>query len=291
MNSYPNLIKNIIPIFIFILAFSCSPKEEVYHFSFTGDESEHALVLGELDPLVPSNWKDYTYLVLEMKVMTPQRFSLKAYTPEGMCRILIQPVGQNVWFRATIPLQYFRGRDASGNDMAAANNRPRNSFWMSVWGPFGNIDQVDSIGISMSHPAGNPEISIRSISLSNEDPGSEILEKIPVIDSLGQWIYTTGERKIEDFDKLKMAWAEEDKILTSGFNYCEFGGYKGTTGKGTGHFRIQNIDGIWWFIDPHGHLFLSTGSDVIRNGEGEIKSLNWPIFRALHNLKSIHPFL
>ena len=281
MNSYPNLIKNIIPIFIFILAFSCTPKEEVYHFSFTGDESEHALVLGELDPLVPSNWKDYTYLVLEMNVTTPQRFSLKAYTPEGMCRILIQPVGQNVWFRATIPLQYFRGRDASGNDMAAANNRPRNSFWMSVWGPFGNIDQVDSIGISMSHPAGNPEISIRSISLSNEDPGSEILENIPVIDSLGQWIYTAGERKIEDVKQLKMAWTEEDKMLTPSFDYCEFGGYKGITVKGTGHFRIENIDEKWWFVDPHGHLFLSTGSDVVRNQQSTRISGRKTYYQAL----------
>ena len=240
----------------------------VHHLVFTGEESEYTFSLDKLDPKVPTNWSAFTFLVMEMKVTTPQRFSLKAYTPEGMCRILIQPVGQNVWFRAAIPLQYFRGRDASGNDMAAANNRPRNSFWMSVWGPFGNIDQVDSIGIGMRHPAGNPEMEIRSISLSSEDPGSEILEKIPVIDSLGQWIYTVGERKIENFEQLKMEWAEEDKMLTPSFNHCEFGGYMEIARKGTDYFRIEKIDGIWWFIDPHGHLFLSTGSDVVRNEQG-----------------------
>jgi hypothetical protein len=265
MNFYHNFVKSIIPVFIFILALSCNSGKKVHHISFSGEESEHVFVLDELDPVVPSNWKDYTYLTLEMKVTSPQRFSLKAYTPEGMCRILIQPVGQNVWFRAAIPLQYFRGRDASGNDMAAANNRPRNSFWMSVWGPFGNIDLVDSIGISMRYPVGDPEISIRSISLSNEDPGSEILENIPVIDSLGQWMHTAGEKEIADYKQLEMAWSEEDKKLVSSFDYCEFGGYKGIMVKGTGHFRIEKIDEKWWFVDPHGHLFLSTGSDVVMN--------------------------
>ncbi|MFC2125233.1 hypothetical protein ACFLU5_10510 [Bacteroidota bacterium] len=250
------------------LIFSCQPKQDVHQLRFEGETAEYRFVLDELDPKVPSNWSAYEFLVMEMKVTTPQRFSLKAYTPGGMCRMLIQPVGQNVWFRAAIPLQYFKGRDASGHDMAAANNRPRNSFWMSVWGPFGNIDQIDSIGIMMDHPAGNPEITIRSIALSNEDPGSEILEKIPVVDSLGQWIYSQGERKINDFDQLRTAWAAEDEKLESEFNYCEYGGNMDTTVRGSGHFRIEEINGKWWFVDPHGHLFLSTGTNVVRSEQG-----------------------
>jgi hypothetical protein len=265
MNFYLNTIKKVFFASLSVFVLGCQTKQEIYLLPFSGEESEHIFVLDEMKPKLSPDWSDFSHLVMEMQVTSPQRFSVKAYTPEGMCRILIQPVGQDVWFRAAIPLQYFRGRDASGHDMAAANNRPRNSFWMSVWGPFGNIDRVDSIGIHMRHPNGNPMISIRSISLSVEDPGSEILEKIPVIDSLGQWMYFDGERKINDFEQLRKAWMEEEKKLTPGFNYCEFGGYKDITVSGTGHFRIENIDGIWWFIDPHGHLFLSTGSDVVRN--------------------------
>lgn len=266
---------------LLFLALACHKKQEIYLLPFSGEESEHVFVLDKMTPKLPTDWSDYSYLVMELKVTSPQRFSLKAYTPEGMCRIMIQPVGQNVWFRATIPLQFFRGRDTSGHDMASANNRPRNAFWMSVWGPFGDIDQVDSIGFHMMHPNGNPMITIRSISLTDEDLGSEILDTVPVIDSLGQWIYMQDERKITDFELLKSAWVEEEQQLTSDFNYCEFGGYADVTLKGTGHFRIEKIDDIWWFVDPHGHLFLSTGPDVLRYEQGTRISGREDYYQAL----------
>jgi hypothetical protein len=50
------------------------------------------------------------------------------------------------------------------------------------------------------------------------------------------------------------------------FGYCELGGYEETRAKATGFFRVEQIDGVWWFVDPHGHLYLSTGV----NGEFHI---------------------
>ena len=41
------------------------------------------------------------------------------------------------------------------------------------------------------------------------------------------------------------------------FGYCNYGGYGGDEGPGTGFFRVENVDGRWWFVDPDGHLFLS----------------------------------
>ena len=49
--------------------------------------------------------------------------------------------------------------------------------------------------------------------------------------------------------------------------YCPYGGYKDTQAKATGFFRVEQIDGKWWFVDPDGHLFLSTGSNCIGGGE------------------------
>lgn len=31
--------------------------------------------------------------------------------------------------------------------------------------------------------------------------------------------------------------------------------------QGTGYFRVQQVDGVWWFIDPEGHLFFALGTD------------------------------
>ncbi|HSD65137.1 MAG TPA: hypothetical protein VLF95_00470, partial [Vicinamibacteria bacterium] len=39
--------------------------------------------------------------------------------------------------------------------------------------------------------------------------------------------------------------------------------YAGTKAKATGFFRVERVDGRWWFVDPDGHLFLSLGADVI----------------------------
>jgi hypothetical protein len=143
--------------------------------------------------------------------------------------------------------------------MAAVNNRGANSFWMSVWGPFGSINAVEALGVTMEYPLHKPTLEIRSVRLTKEDPGSEILEKLPVVDEFGQWIHADWPRKIKSLEQLKREWAEEEKALRPGdFNYCQYGGYLKTQAKATGFFRVEKVNGRWWFVDPDGHLFLST---------------------------------
>lgn len=116
-----------------------------------GVKSEHRWPLKELGAHfpagLPADWSDYRFLVLELKAATPQRFSLFLYTANGPRRIMLQPFGQNVWLRASVPLRYFQGRDQSGHDLASTNNRRTESFWMSVWGPFGDLKKVESLGL------------------------------------------------------------------------------------------------------------------------------------------------
>jgi hypothetical protein len=223
----------------------------------------------ELGGQLPSDWSDANFLAIEMRTSSPQRFSLWLYTSDGKRRIMLQPFGQNVWLRASIPLQYFKGKDQRGNDLASTNNRRTDSFWMSVWGPFGDLKDIEAIGVVMEYPVNKPVLEIRSIKLSQEDPGSDFLEEKPVLDEFGQWAYADWPRKIKSAEQLEKELDEEKKSLGSGgFNYCEYGGYLNTKAKATGFFRVQQIDGKWWFVDPHGHLFLSTGSNGIRSGRG-----------------------
>ncbi|MCF7973878.1 MAG: hypothetical protein K9N55_08690, partial [Phycisphaerae bacterium] len=176
------------------------------------------------------------------------------------------PFGQNVWLRASIPLQYFKGRDGQGHDMAAANNRRTDAFWMSVWGPFGELTQVKALGVTMKYAIGKPTLRIRNVRLAVEDPGSDFLEGKPVLDAFGQWAHADWPGKIHSQAELSRALAEEAESFTdtSPFYACEYGGYKAGQVSGTGFFRVQEIDGVWWFVDPHGHLFLSTGSNCMR---------------------------
>jgi hypothetical protein len=243
--------------------------DPVHQFSFKGVICEHRLTLKELGAdwpgKWPGDWSGYSYLVMEMRASTPQRFALWVYTADGPRRIEIQPFGQNVWLRASIALKYFVGMDQSGNDLASTINRRTNSFWMSVWGPFGDLKSVQAIGIAMQYPINNPVIEIRSMHLSKTDEGSEFLQKGPLLDPFGQWALADWPRKIHSAAQLKEELAEEQKTLggRADYGYGKYNGYLNTHVKATGFFRVQQIDGVWWLIDPDGHYFLSTGSNGV----------------------------
>ena len=134
------------------------PGQAPRRLTFEGITADFKWPLRDLDPDFPSDWSDYTYLVLELRNSTPQRFFVRAHTPDGVRVLRIQPVGQGVWYRAAIPLQYFKGKDQSGYDLASTINRPRNSFWMSVEGPFGSLDNVEALDLAMEYPIASPTI-------------------------------------------------------------------------------------------------------------------------------------
>jgi hypothetical protein len=257
-------------MFIFLLNVA-SHGQEVRKLTFTGTLSENKMTLKELNPDMPADWTGYTHLVMEMRTTTPQRFSVWLYRADGTpVRVMVQPFGQNVWLRASLPLRYFEGMDKSGNDLASANNRRTNSFWFSTWGPFGKVKTVEAIGFAMPYPANKPAIEIRSVHLAKADEGSEFLEKLPVLDEFNQWAHADWPGKLKSKAQLDNELAEEQKTYGSfaDYNYCELGGYKNTQAKATGFFRVEEINGKWWFVDPHGHLFLSTGSNGAGAGFG-----------------------
>ena len=180
---------------------------------------------------------------------------------------MFQPFGQNVWLRASVPLRYFQGMDQSGTDLASTNNRRTDSFWMSVWGPFGDLKKVESLGLTMEYPLPGAVVEIRSMKLAKEDPGSDFLEGKPVLDEFRQWAHADWPRKIKSREQLAKELADEEKTLQPGdFGYGEYGGYKNSQAKATGFFRVEQVDGKWWFVDPQGHLFLSQSLNGVGGG-------------------------
>lgn len=265
------LRNTMIPLLLFFIVSSTLKAQEILKLNFDGTVSEQRLAINNLKPPLPSDWSVYTHLVMEMRTSSPQRFSIWLYRNDGTpVRVMMQPFGQNVWLRASLPLQYFVGHDKSGNDLASANNRRANSYWFSTWGPFGTIKSIESIGFAMEYPINKPTIEIRSMHLSNTDEGSEFLEKLPVLDEFSQWAHADWPGKLKSKEQLAKELADEAMTFgkSNDFNYDEYGGYKNTTAKATGFFRVEKIDGKWWFVDPIGHLFISTGSNGAGAGFG-----------------------
>jgi hypothetical protein len=263
------LIAGAAPAVAGVRAFGVSPETAVpvpavapvRKFVFDGVYSEMRISMKELGLDSPADLSPFSHLVMEMRMSSPQRLLLWAYTTHGVRNMSMIGFGQKAWLRASVPLQYFIGRDKNGFDLASATNRRTNSSWYSVWGPWGDLKSVESIGIAMEYPLNKPSIELRNVHLSKVDEGSEFLEPGPVLDSFGQWALADWPRKLHSKEQLAQELAAEEKNFGSAadFGYGRYGGYESTQAKATGFFRVEQIDGRWWFVDPEGHLFLSTG--------------------------------
>ncbi len=246
---------------------SAAPQRAV----FEGGESEHKWALKDLNPNLPADWTGYDFLVLEMRTSSPQRFFLTFHSGDRVQRRQMHPLA-NVWIRAAVPLQYYRQPNRAGFDLASVGKVPRNSFWIGTGGVYGPLNAVEAIGVAMQTPLGRPTLEIRSVRLSKEEPGSDILDRKPVVDEFGQWIPADWPGKVKSLDQVRKEWAAEEAGLGAGdFGYCNYGGYLNTKAKATGFFRVEKVDGRWWFVDPDGHLFFSTGSTGMGSGGGDAR--------------------
>jgi hypothetical protein len=246
------------------------PQRVVFEGSGT---SEKKWALKELDASLPSDWTGYEFLVLEMKASSPQRFELILYSGEKAQRRTMQPFA-NVWIRAAVPLRYYREPKKTGMDLASIGKVPLNTFWISTGGAMGPLNAVDAIGVAMRTPLGKPTVEIRSARLAKEDPGSDVLDRKPVVDQFGQWIPADWSGKIISLDQLHKEWAAEESTLGERDpGYCKYGGFGDTKAKATGFFRVEQVDGRWWFVDPDGHLFFSTAVTGMgaRGGESRLQ--------------------
>jgi hypothetical protein len=248
------------------LAPAAMPQRVVFEET---DTFEQKWTLKDLDPALPHDWTDYNFLVLEMKASSPQRFELILYSGDRAQRRQMQPFA-NLWIRASVPLQYYRQPKRTGTDLASIGKVPQNTFWISTGGTMGPLNAVDAIGVAMRTPLGKPTLEIRSVRLAKDDPGSDVLDRKPIVDQFGQWIAADWPGKIIGLAQLQKEWASEDAALGAGdFGFCKYGGYLNTRTKATGYFRVEQIDGQWWFVDPDGHLFYSTSSTGMGAGGGE----------------------
>ncbi len=113
-------------------------------------------------------------------------------------------------------------------------------------------DEVFELGL----PQGGGNFSTDPELLSSYPP--------PWLDALGQATDRDWPGKMKDAAELQ-ADAEKDRALIASVTgprpgLSRFGGLlDGPRREATGFFRVEKIDGKWWFVDPEGHLFWSVG--------------------------------
>jgi hypothetical protein len=258
-------------LFIFLTTASllllvyCTPKDDTKSIKFEEKTFEKKWAIEDLNPDLPSNWSSFDFLTFEYNASSTQRFYINLYDSSGMRRLRILPF-QGAWVRASIPLINFQKRNVVGNDMAAIGQKGMPGFGLGFTGYVGTISKVDSLGILMEEPIDSPTLELRKVRLTMTAEDT-ILNPVPLVDELGQWIPAYWPGKAKALDDLKASWDEEDRELQTGrFNVSKYGGYLNTKAAATGFFRVEKIDGKWWFIDPEGYYFISTGSTGIGAG-------------------------
>jgi hypothetical protein len=265
---------------LLLMASALAPAES-RHVIFDAAGTEQRLAVQELKPALPADWSGFNYLVFEMKASTPQRVRLSIDTADGVRSTWFHPFA-GTWIRTAIPLIRLDRPEQSGVDLAAMSNKPRALSFVSGAHGQGPLKTVQAIGLKMTDPVGDAQFEFRSIALTKEDPGDAVLDGKPLVDQFGQWMGENWPGKAATLGDLQKAWADEAKSLQpGGYDYGRYGGYSASHAKATGFFRVEQIDGKWWFVDPDGHLFLSVGSDVIQPTMGTTIRNRAGIFAAL----------
>ena len=229
--------------------------------TFTGAKTEHRWTLQEVNPDLPRDWTPYDFMVVEFRASSSQRFELGLTSGDRTMARIIGPFA-GVWVRAAIPLRFYREPPGSAHDLAATYNQPRASYWINLGGRsgYGPTRDVRGLAAFMNDPVGEPTLEIRSVTLSKSDPGDAVLEGKPLVDRFGQYTHADWPGKAQSEEDLAAAWAAEDEALkTPAPDRCPYGGFSGTSAKATGFFRVEQVDGRWWFVCPDGHLFYSAG--------------------------------
>ena len=264
-----------------VLLISSAALAETHQANFNDKSSQVRWTLAELNPELPADWSSDQFLTVEFRSSTAQRFEFRIFTAGGVRTLRLQPFA-GAWIRAALPLVYFERRDTQGFDLASLGNKSKAAYFINLTGQVGPLTEVQAIGLAMDHPLGSPTIEIRSIRLDNESPGDAVLEPKPLVDEFGQWIAADWPGKAHSPEELKAAWADEEKSLEPGdFGYSQHGGYAATQAKATGFFHVEQIDGRRWLVDPEGHLFFSTGADVMTPWMGTRTDARDGVFAAL----------
>jgi hypothetical protein len=249
--------------------------------TFTDDSPESSVAWGSLNPDLPADWTPYEFLVLEFKASSSQRFQLGIDTAQGRIAKRIAPFA-GVWVRAAVPLRFYRQPAGSAVDLAATYNQPRGSYWINISGAHGPTTSVKGLTFRMDRPVGKPTLAVRSVTLAKTDPGDAVLEGKPLVDEFGQYAHAAWPGKVGTLDELRQAWRREEEAIKAPLaDRCEYGGFTSTRAKGTGFFRVEQIDGKWWFVDPDGHLFFSAGVNGVGTGSATRVKGREDLFAAL----------
>ncbi|MCK5370876.1 MAG: hypothetical protein KAQ62_20070, partial [Cyclobacteriaceae bacterium] len=150
---------------------------------------------------------------------------------------------------------------------------PRDGAFLKpmCWGDRVDLNKVDRMKLYINRKSEQTSrFCITSVIATKQEVSvieHPVLPKGKLIDAIGQstihdWIGKT--RSVEEMAaNLRERLKNSDHTLPELFS--KWGGWKSRRiDKGTGFFRVHEDENRWWFVDPEGYLFWSSGVDSVR---------------------------
>ena len=155
------------------------------------------------------------------------------------------------------------------------NTNKKARFWgmrgLPEKGPLSNgkpidISKITSIRILVPVCQSKCSLYIKSIKLFKDWLKEDDI-KLPIIDSFGQYTHTDWNGKVKtekDITDNKMLEAKQIISAPEFSDRDKYGGWlAGPKLKESGWFRVEKVNGKWWFVTPEGHLFFSLGMNCV----------------------------
>ena len=131
------------------------------------------------------------------------------------------------------------------------------------------LDQsnINQIIIFLRQPSHEHKFSISNVQFHEPLKELDAETFLPFIDQYGQFIHDDWPAKTKSDEDLIAKRESEQADLESHpgpEDFNQYGGEKtGTKLAAQKHFRVEKIDGKWWFVDPSGARFWSHGIDSV----------------------------
>ena len=134
---------------------------------------------------------------------------------------------------------------------------------ISGWGRVNTRALVEA-WITIEQADRDDELVLHSLKLENPVPAEGW------IDRYGQRSDVSWPDKVKSDEDIKRADRREAGELEKARKVADFDEYcawkDGPKLKATGFFRVEKVDGKWWFVAPNGRLFYATGVDCVVGG-------------------------
>ncbi len=130
-----------------------------------------------------------------------------------------------------------------------------------------NLSEIAEINIFIRGAIRERNVTIDNLRL-RPNPEKDTDWLVGIVDALGQNAKADYPTKVDSDEELKAAANAELAELAANPvlpDRSRFGGWKdGPQLEGTGYFRVEKVDGQWWYVDPEGYLFFSNALANIR---------------------------